>query len=60
MEKRDYLTPAQFAERVNRPLGSVYHDTRQDRIPGQIRLGRLVRIHWPSFEQAMSEKMVKA
>jgi len=50
---QDYITVEEYAKRIERPLGSVYHDTRLDKIEGMIRFGRSIRIHWPTHQKAM-------
>jgi hypothetical protein len=54
----EYITLAEYSQRIAKPLGSVYHDSRLNRIPGQTRFGRLVRIHWPTHQEVKAQTMV--
>ena len=60
MGQREYISLSELAERTSKPVACWYHESRLDRIPGQVRIGRLIRVHWPTFEAALQENMVLA
>lgn len=61
MSSKEYVTLAEFAVRVNVPLGSLYHRSRKNAIPGMTRLApRTIRIHMPTYLAATTQRHAPA
>jgi hypothetical protein len=54
----DYITLKEYAARIGRPIGSVYQDSRLNKILGMVRFGKLIRIHWTTHQKLKAEEMV--
>ena len=49
MVETSFLTPQQVAERLQVPLSWVYERTRRGLIPGQMQVGKYIRIREAEF-----------
>ena len=49
----EYISLKELARRTETPLGSWYHKSRIGLIPGQVKIGRLVRVNYAVFERAL-------
>ena len=49
----ELITVHELARRTKTKPSYWYERTRRDQVPGQIRLGKFIRIDWPVFYQAV-------
>jgi hypothetical protein len=58
-DETEWVTVAQLAAHTGVPASFFYERSRHDAIPGQVRVGRYVRIHLPEFLAAMRDGQVR-
>ncbi|MBT5142046.1 MAG: hypothetical protein HN559_12205 [Gemmatimonadetes bacterium] len=58
-DESEWVSIPQLAAYTGIPVSFFYERSRHDSIPGQVRIGRYVRIHLPTFLAAMRSGQVK-
>ena len=55
-EPAEFLTIAEFCAKVRVDRKTVYRRMKRKRLAGATHLGRVVRIHWPTYLRSLESK----
>lgn len=56
MSELEFVTIAEFCKKVRVDRKTVYRKMKLRRLAGATRIGRVVRIHWPTYIRSLEPK----